>query len=52
MCKIENIFGVFLDIENANNDSIKSVDIIFDVLEVGFKIFDRFENFTPSRNKV
>ena len=52
MCKIENIFGVFSDLENANNYSITPVDIILDVLEGGFDVFDRFENFTPSRNKV
>ena len=52
MCKIKNIFGDFSDMEITINNSMTPVFTIFDVLEGIFEIFDRFENFTPSRNKV
>ena len=59
MCKIKNnliynkiIFGDFSDMEIAMDNSMTPLNTILIVLEGGFKIFDRFENFTTSRNKV
>ena len=52
MCKIEIIFGNFSDMAIATNDSMAPVKTIFDALEVGFEISERFKNFTLFRNNV
>ena len=52
MCKSEHIFDDFFGQAIAINIWKTLVKTIFDFLEDGFKIFDRFENFTLSRNQV
>ena len=52
MCKSEHIFDDFFGQAIAINIWKTPVKNIFNVLEDGFKIFDRFKNVTLSRSEV